>query len=255
MLHRSTIDAHAKKILVHAEGRVGLTDGSCVPGIAVTFYINGKPCSEVLTDEVGRAVLDTGISPDFCSPGTNELVTRVGNSAKTRTAHFELHERSWIDGFHAHQHFDANSRKFSGGYEYRCEEWCELTIELAAEDFADVNGVEWSVALIGDGFIRRSVISDATGTAKLELENRYTSRHYCSRDEGEKPAHLGLKNVSEIWAELDGFPPRFRLDWSKDDVERSLPGEARLVISYPYGQPHGAERRPQSRFRPRAGLR
>jgi zinc-ribbon domain len=216
VLHRAIIDAHARKVLIHAEARVGLADGSCAPGIAVTFYVNGNRCSEVQTDGDGRAVLDGAVTPDFCEKGSNELVVRLGNSAKTRAVSFNLLEWTSISSLYGFGDFDVNAREYNDYYEYRCEEWCEFTIDLSPEDFVDCAGVEWWVTLVGEKRVQRRVVSDSTGRANLRVENRYTSRHYYSDRENDKQGYLGLEHVSEMDAILSEFGSAFQLHRDQD---------------------------------------
>jgi actin-like ATPase involved in cell morphogenesis len=212
IFHKAVIDAHAKKVHIHAAARIGLADGSGQPGIPVSFYVNGKPCIEIATDHTGQAILDSGIDPSGCTGGTNELVVRVDGCAKTSKASFILLGGSHTTFLYSHDHRSIHSKKYGAYYEYSNTEECQFNMQLAREDFVDVSGVRWSVALFGDNTTRHSATSKADGSVELIARNNYKWRFdTLNSSDNEKRGYLGLDTVHEACAFLEGFPPSFQL--------------------------------------------
>src|SRR5262249_27780267 len=96
IIEYAAIDAHQQNILVKAQAKIGLADGSLGRGIPVCFYINGHLCVEIPTNNQGIAELDNGLTPRFFRAGENELVVRLRDSAKTALGTFELLTNSSI---------------------------------------------------------------------------------------------------------------------------------------------------------------
>lgn len=215
-LHRAVIDAADKKVFVHAEAQIGLSDGSSQPGVPVAFFVNGKPCVEVPSDDFGRAVLQTGLPPEFFVAGVNEIAVRVKGSAKTSKASFPLLKGTKIVRFR--RDYEEKREKDYGNYtKTYYEEELELEIRLASEDFQKVSGVQWSVLFVGDGDRTDSITTDSQGVGQLRLTNDYYYQSYNEETRYRVSDYHGnyLDKIREAYVSLVGFPETFRLHQTK----------------------------------------
>jgi actin-like ATPase involved in cell morphogenesis len=213
--HRAVIDAQAKQIAVHAEAMIGLSDGSSQPGVSVSFFVNGKPCIEVPSDEFGRAVLQTGLPPELFVAGVNNIAARVKGSGKTAKASFPLLKSSSVSRLGYRREKWRTGSDYNDRRDVDYEESIELEVRLAANDFTAVSGIQCGVLLKGDDTdsISRSLVTDAEGLGRVRVTRNYESEEVwiCTSwlGRGEKGAELN--KIREAYVTLIGFPESFCL--------------------------------------------
>jgi hypothetical protein len=210
-VHQAAIDAEAKKIFIHAEAMIGLSDGSSQPDVPVHFFVNGKPCIELATDDFGRAVLQTGLPPELFVVGTNELAVKVKGSAKTAKAPVTLLAGSsiWSPVCDREELRDRDYGSYAKTY-YR--ETMEVELRLAPIDFVQVGSVQMVMSFRGDNVpSAQSIVTDANGAAKVKLTNDYFYVWYQQETSYRKNGDQGKLHVNEILVALTGFPESFRM--------------------------------------------